>query len=248
MKITKTFSVMLFLALTVGLGPLASGCINSLPGGNTGDNLVTQKRQVPSFTGIRVGGAFEVTLTQGDTYSVVVEADGDIIDYITTEVSGDILKIGMKTDHPKFWHNNYTMRVTVTYKDLSSLDLSGAVEVETTNKLNGKDLQIESSGASEIKLDLAMQNLDMTASGASKLTLTGRVAQGKFDASGASELHCADLTVGDLALYGSGAVEAKVTVTGTLRANVSGACTVKYLGNPRVDVHSSGASTIKRAD
>jgi hypothetical protein len=43
-------------------------------------------------------------------------------------------------------------------------------------------------------------------------------------------------------------VEAKVNVTGSLKANLSGACSIRYKGNPKLDAHSSGASDIKKAD
>jgi hypothetical protein len=248
MKTPKIIQMILILVLTAGMSNLVTGCTIDLRDHDGSSDLSTQTRQVPSFTGLRVGGAFDVVLKQGDSYGVVVQADADIIDYITTDVKDGILRIGMKEHHQELFHNTTTLKVTVTYKELTSLDLSGASEVKTENKLTGTDLSIESSGASEVKLDMAVQNLDMSLSGASKLNLTGTAVQSKIDASGASEVSAADLAITNLSIYGSGAIEAKVNVSGTLKANVSGACTVKYLGNPSVDVRSSGASTIKRAN
>jgi hypothetical protein len=248
MKTQKIIQTIMILLLTAGMTNLVTGCTFDLRDPDSSGDLTTQTRQVSSFTGLRVGGAFDVVLKQGDSYGVVVQADADIIDYITTEVKDGILHIGMKEHHQEIFHNNSILKVTVTYKEITSLDLSGASEVKTENRLNGTDLSIESSGASEVKLDMAVQNLEMTLSGASKLNLTGTAAQGKIDASGASEVNAAELAITNLSIYGSGAIDAKVNVSGTLKANVSGACTVKYLGNPSVDVRSSGASTIKRAN
>ncbi len=134
-----------------------------------GDNVKKEKREVGSFTGIRVGGAFEVYVKQTGTCSVVIEADEEIMQYITTEVDGDILKIGMKKPKPSCWNNVNTLKAFITVADLESIDLSGAVEFTTESKIKGDELVMEISGAAEIDLDLDVQKLKVEMSGASSV-------------------------------------------------------------------------------
>lgn len=46
-------------------------------------NIVTEVRETGSFTGIRVSGGFEVELRHAGNEEVIVEADDNIIKYIT---------------------------------------------------------------------------------------------------------------------------------------------------------------------
>jgi hypothetical protein len=210
--------------------------------------VIKQTRPVSDFTEVEAGGAFEIFIRQASTSGVIVEADAEIIDQIVTEVVGSRLKIYFK-NRPSNWMRDIDeLKIYISVKDLKHLDLSGAVELVSENRISGMDLKLEASGASEVKLELAMQSLNLDLSGASELNLTGSAGTVRLDGSGASDIQAYDLAITDLTVYGSGAIEASVTVSGYLKANVSGACTIRYKGNPKVDIHSSGASSIKRAE
>ena len=210
------------------------------------DNVKKEKREVGSFTGIRVGGAFEVYVKQTGTCSVVIEADEEIMQYITTEVDGDILKIGMKKPKPSCWNNVNTLKAFITVADLESIDLSGAVEFTTGTKIKGETLNMDVSGAVEADLDLDVQTLQIEASGASELDIKGQAQEAIVKSSGASDMDAFDFQVENLSIYASGACDAKVHATGTLKVSASGACDVKYKGSASVNVHTSGASSVKK--
>src|SRR5579863_2634495 len=53
----------------------------------------TEDRHLSGFHAIEVGGPYDVTLTQGNTESVRVEAPEDVISHVTTEVENGVLKI-----------------------------------------------------------------------------------------------------------------------------------------------------------
>lgn len=50
-------------------------------------------RKETGFKGIEVGGVFQVEITAGKDFSVEVEADDNLLQYIKTEVEGDVLHI-----------------------------------------------------------------------------------------------------------------------------------------------------------
>jgi len=237
----------LFLIMIMMSGGVVSACrIDHRTGDPKGD-VVKQTRQVGPFSGIRVGGAFEVFIKQGAKQEVVVEAESDYIDNVKTRLSGNTLEIGM--EQPPRWGGDIdVLRVYVTVTDLTLLDLSGAVEIKSETRISTPKLDLEVSGAAEVNLDLAAQTMDMNLSGASELSFTGTAGDVRVDASGASEISAFEMAMTNLTMYGSGAVEAKVNVTGSLKANLSGACSIRYKGNPKLDAHSSGASDIKKAD
>lgn len=239
----------LFLVLMALSGGVVSACRFDHQKSGENGNVIRQTRTLGTFTGIHVGGAFEVYIKQSaTTQEVVVETESDLMDYVVTEVTDGVLEIKMKK-MPMHWpHDIDVLKVYITCSELKMLDLSGAAEICTQSRINGSKLEIEASGAVKSKLDLAVQELDLNISGASGLSFSGTAGEVRLDASGASEICAYEMTMTNLTVYGSGAVEVRANVTGSLKANMSGACNVRYKGNPRVDVHSSGACEIKQTD
>src|SRR5690606_6445715 len=57
-------------------------------------NVIIEKREVQkNFDKIRVSSLLKVELEQAPNYEIIVEADDNIIPYITTEVEGNTLKV-----------------------------------------------------------------------------------------------------------------------------------------------------------
>jgi len=106
------------------------------------------------------------------------------------------------------------------------VQLNGAVNL-TASQLSGRDLKLESNGASAITVAGSITNLDATLSGASKLN--------------AKSLQTQTATVSL-----NGASYGDVTVTETLNASISGAGALTYSGNPKsVEKDVSGAGSIR---
>ncbi|MFC2102366.1 head GIN domain-containing protein [Bacteroidota bacterium] len=234
----------LFIFLLSGMSAAVATPISNLTKAET---IKKETRSVGSFTGIKVGGAFEVFIKQTGTAGVEVEADADVLPYIITEVSGGILKIGMKKTPPKFWNGVNTLNVFITVADLNALSLSGAVEITTQTAVKGEKLEIEISGAVEADLNLDYQKVSMDISGASEIKMEGQAQEVSIEASGASELDAFGFDVKDLSLYASGACDANVSASGVLKISASGACDVRYKGGASVNSHTSGACSVKEA-
>ena len=58
----------------------------------------SQAREVPPFRGVELAGSNTVTIRVGGEQSVVVHADDNLIDTVTTDVSGGSLVIGNRSD------------------------------------------------------------------------------------------------------------------------------------------------------
>ncbi|MBE0649032.1 MAG: DUF2807 domain-containing protein [Bacteroidales bacterium] len=244
MKTMNYFKTILAIFLLSGMSAAVAMPLSNI---HKNESVQKETRDVGSFTGIKVGGAFEVFIKQSGTPGVVVEADSDILPYIVTEVNGGILKIGMKKSPPHQWNNVHTLNVYITVADLNALSLSGAVEITTQSEVKGENLEIEISGAVEADLNLNYQKLSMDVSGACEIKLSGQVQEFNIEASGASELDAFELNVKDLSLYASGACEANVNASGELKISASGACDVRYKGGASVNAHTSGACSVKQA-
>ncbi len=236
-KLILTAFVAIFGIFTVS----TSSCMY-LNGVDGNGDVQKENRDVSGFDAIRVGGAFEVILTQGNSESLVVEADANLMPLIRTEVRNHVLII----DTEKNIRNAEDLNLYITFKTLKNLRLSGAVEVKSENNIRTDALRIEGSGASEVTLDLITDELSCEFSGACEINLSGSAATCDINLTGASEVDAYDFEIGTLDIEISGAGDADVNVTGDLRARVSGAGTVRYKGNPRVDSYTSGAGSVKK--
>lgn len=238
MKTVKDYSVAIMIMAIVMLS-----C--NVVGERGNGNVVKQERKVESFNAIDVSGAFEVYLSQGTNQSVFVEADENLLPMIRTEVRGGTLMIG----NEKPIRNSKSLKVYITVPELKSIELSGAVNLTSQNKLSFTELGLEISGATETNLELAVQKLEINSSGGSKMRFTGMANKVDLDVSGAADIQAYDLMAEVVSVNISGAGDAEVYATKELYADVSGAASVRYKGDPaKVDSNVSGAGSVKKAN
>jgi hypothetical protein len=242
MKTTRTNSTGIISAMLITLLIIVScNVIGEMGSGN----VIRQERKVSSFNGIDVSGAFDVRLTQGTSNSVIVETDDNLMDLIRTEVRGNTLVI----DNKKPIYHSKSLKVFITFTDLKSIDLSGAVDIESQGKLTLPELAITGSGASNGKLDMDVQRLGIDFSGGSKLKLTGSAKDVDVDASGAVDLFAFDFPAENYKLDISGAGKAEINVSKNLNVDISGAASIHYKGSPtNIYQDISGAGTVKKVD
>ncbi len=242
MKTTKFYSVLMFACLFLGFSSLFASC-NLIGGVHGNGNVLKETRKVSSFDGIEVSGAFDIILKQGATEEVTVEADANLLPIIRTEVDGSTLKIETRESI----HHVTLMRVYITVKDLKKIDASGAVDIKTDGVITVPELSIDASGATDSKLNISVQKLVLDCSGASKIKLTGTAVDVNMDLSGASDIFAFDMPAENYDIEISGAGNAQLTVNKRIRAEISGAGSVKYKGSPtEIDQSVSGAGSIKK--
>jgi len=237
MKSNTTILATLLLLITLS----SSGCMY-MSGIKGNGNVVKETREVSSFDGIKVGGAFNVYLTQSNTESLTIEADENLLKIIETRVRGNTLVISTKENI----RGSEELNIFITFKDIDKLDISGACDLESEGMLKFSTLKLEASGASEIDLQLTTSKLSCDFSGASDIEFSGKVKECDIEISGAAELKAFDLETEEMELRVSGAADAKVNASKYLKVNASGAASVQYVGNPNIDQHTSGASSIRK--
>lgn len=236
MKMTKTlFTFGLLMSLAIALQPLW--------GQRRGNGqVVRETRDLANFSAIDVGGAFEVYLTQGP-FSVEIEADENLMAVIVTEVKNGRLHI--YTDGRGI-NRAEKLNLYLSLPELKGLDLSGATEVVAQSTFTTPFLQIDVSGAAQLSLDLAVEELHFESSGAAEATLQGSATKALIGMSGASELKAAAMTNQLMEVHQSGASEAHVHCVGDIQASLSGGSDLRCSGNPashRID--RSGAASVR---
>lgn len=124
------------------------------------------------------------------------------------------------------------------------VELSGSSHLQLP-ALSTTEARVQASGSSNILLkDLQAQNFDVHLSGASSLKVkgSGAVHQQRLESSGASDYRADDLLVQQAQVSASGASNIRLQVTDSLNATLSGGSGLRYAGNPRAHINSSGGS------
>lgn len=235
---TKTFTLILAL-LAFSIVAISSPAKRVKGSGN----VIKETRNVTGFHSIDVGGAFEIELIKSTSEKVVIEADDNIMPHIITKVSGGELDISTDADI----NNPNELKITIYYKSINELDISGAADLYSSDVLKSENLELDFSGASEVTLKLDVGTLEIDLSGASKIELEGQAGMVKLDASGAAVVHAYGLEIKQLDLDSSGASVVKVLVMDKLNIDSSGASSVRYKGSPSINlIDISGASSVKK--
>jgi len=223
----KKIGLIVFIfALSIGLAfstNCSFGGFSNLSGVQGSGTSKSETRSVSGFTKIDAGGAINVEVAVEKDFSVVVEADDNLLTNIKTEVSGDTLKVYSEDRiSPKTRIN-----VKISMPAIEGLDLSGASSGNVAG-VNANSLELKASGASKIKIDGIAKELNA-------------------DASGASTIDAESLAVENADVEASGASKAVVAATNDLKVDASGASKISYVGEPKsIKQNSSGASSVTK--
>ena len=210
----------IFFVLSVCL--LIAGC--HLPGIRGNGRIKTEERPIAAFVNLDAGGAFEIEWQNGSP-AVRITTDENLLTYIENDVSGDTLRLRTR-EH--VWPTR-GIKVVISSPTRAGGRIRGAVKL-TAKQLSGPSFALESRGASQVSLD-------------------GNIDRLLVDMTGASQLAADGLQAKTAEISTTGAGDAEVAVTDTLKVVITGAGKVTYSGNPpTIKKQITGAGSIRRND
>ena len=208
-----------------------------------------EHRSLPPFHQLEIGGSADVALLQSDSESIDVEAGRHT--RVSAEVSNGRLRL-RAVDGRRWWNRLFGGRspsaphVTLRFRALDVIDMNGSVKLRAA-RLEAPSLRIVASGGSTLSIDdLRATSLRVNGSGALDAKLAGRVEQQFVSISGAGSYHADKLIADDATVNVSGVGDVVVSAQKTLRANISDAGNIEYIGDPKVIEHVSGIGRVRR--
>ena len=227
----------IFLGIVIAFA--LNSCINTIDGNG---EVTKEQRAVSSFNKIDISGTFDVLINQGNEERLELEVDENLLEYIETEVKNNTLYISSKQSIG----NATSLKLYITVVEVNDIDVSGAIKLRNKGTYQTENLEIEVSGAGDIKLDVDVENLSMDMSGASETKLSGSAKNFEIEISGAGDLQAKKLKTRNTTIDISGAGSAVVFAKKTLKVEVSGAGSVKYKGSPKIEKDISGAGSVEK--
>ena len=197
------------------------------PGTPGSGNVVTESREVSNFNTIELDYPAQVTVTQGKSESVKIEAEDNVLPGLQTRVRGNTLEIFYQISDGKHVNPTKAVKINVVVKDLKEVNFSSAGELI----INGLDTD----------------HLDISLSGAGSMTASGEADDFRLNISGFGSFNGKDLHTLTAKIDMSGAGSATVWVEDDLNASVSGVGSVNYYGSPKVTKQVSGVGSISKS-
>jgi hypothetical protein len=231
-------SVLVLAAL--GCSLVSIGPINTVIGSG---KVVQEARSVSGFNQIELAISGDAYVQQGNSESLTIEGEDNILPLITTNVQGNRLVIGSKpgtsfsTRRPLVFH--------ITVKDLRALEISGSGKFDVgqvqTNLMN---LQI--SGSGEIGFDqLTAQSLMANINGSGTIQVSaGGVAKQTVEIPGSGNFNADQLQSQAASVHLDGSGNASLWVTDRLDVQVNGSGKVYYYGSPQVSSVINGSGSV----
>ena len=226
----------------------ASGCREVFGKRIRGNGQVTtESRSLSSFHSVDVSGAMNVYVKYDSVYSVHVEADENLQEYVDVHNERGTLHIH-EADNVNLKPSR-SIKVHVAGPDFKRFEASGACDIFSDNKILGSEgIVIDLSGASNVKMELNSPKIDVEVSGAGSVELSGETKDLKIHGTGASEIKAFGLLAENVEVRITGAGDADVNASVKLDVSVSGAGNIRYKGNANVSQKVSGAGSVKKVD
>lgn len=207
---------------------------------------ITREYTNTNFTAIDVGSAFQVDIKRADAFSIKIAAGERVFDNIQVTQTEETLKIEIIPGLSIF--GIFDAKAEISMPVVDDLELSGATRTTMEGFTTDSQFVAKISGASSLDMtNVQFADLTVELSGASRLTAQGTGGDLTCDVSGASNLEFENFQINNANVDLSGASHAVINPTGTLNADVSGASTLQYVGNPTLGtINTSGASTVNK--
>lgn len=209
-------------------------------------NIKKESRNASDYSGIELQGSMDVQIDYGNSKSISVEADENLLPYIETEVENGVLKVRQKKGVNLKSNNKLVVYASLT--KLTNITLSGSGNIRGTGAFsnNGKTA-IKLSGSGNISLGVAdISQLDVSISGSGNIGLKGNQSNNISVAiSGSGNLDCSNFTTNDVYARVSGSGNIKVNASKSIDARVSGSGNIYYKGTAtNLSMKASGSGKI----
>ncbi|MHB8872955.1 MAG: head GIN domain-containing protein [Myxococcaceae bacterium] len=228
-----------FAVAVAAIGVLA-GC-----GGVPGNGDIRQEvREVGAFEAVNVSFGLTAEVRLGETTSVTIEADENLLPLFVTEVKDGRLDVTLDNAFGLF--PTASPKVTIVTPRLTAVEASGGSTIVAWAS-EGADFTAVASGGSTVTVcELSTERVSATASGGSRIKLVGTSHELTAVFSGGSGLDSRGLGAESVTLDGSGGAYGKLIATSELSGSISGGSVFTVRGSPSTArLATSGGSFVR---
>jgi hypothetical protein len=208
--------------------------------------ILSENRQVGSFSGVNNNTSFTVRVSRDSIYSVRVDADENLIKSIHTYTEDDVLIIENQGD--RCINSAGPVLIDIHVPELNKVIQNGSGNISADN-FTSNYMNVENSGSGYIDLKYILADeIDIHLSGSGIITISGTSAIGNYTLSGSGRINADKLKLINCIALISGSGDVSCHVTDNLEAGISGSGIVYYHGDPLVIKNISGSGRVVKLD
>lgn len=236
------------VALLAGLLALAAvSCNQSFLCERGSGPVVEEILSLPDFDAVEVLGSAEVFLSKGDSISVRVRSQENVLESLDFRVVNDQLIVDVEG-----CFFDYGLEVFITLdRPLRALSLSGSGSIASEDTLLAASLlELRVTGSGSLDLPVDAGEINTRISGSGDVFLQGKASRHEFQTSGSGSLNAFGLLATDYEVQVSGSSKSEVYVNGgTLDVEITGSGEVAYKGAPSgINTRISGSGRVVDAN
>jgi hypothetical protein len=240
-KVLKFFGFLiigLFLITACGLSTIQDSREEITGSGN----VITESREVSGFDSVSHTGIGRVIIDQGDQESLTIEADDNILEYITSEVKSGNLVLSFNEDVR--FESTSSITFNVGAKEIVELNSTGTGSIEI-DELSTDNLNFSTSGTGSISIgSLTANDLAVNANGTGDIQLAGNVETQEINRVGTGDYDAPDLESKTAIVKATGTGSVVIWVLDSLDVEITGTSKVSYYGSPNVTQDISGTGSL----
>ena len=190
-----------------------------------------------SFTSFSTDQALDLSIHQSD--SSYIKVVGNNIDIDKIDLNNNNGHLIIRVHGTSIINSN----IHIYTKEFKGIDISSAADLHSVGQINGDQLKVEISGASDAKLSIDYKTVDVFLSGASDLSIYGHMEELNLQASGASDFDSYGAKNTTSNVKASGSCDIKVNPDSNLIAELSGASELSFKTEPAHKAISTSGSS-----
>ncbi|MBM3135496.1 MAG: DUF2807 domain-containing protein [Chloroflexi bacterium] len=208
--------------------------------------VITETRDVRNFSALSLTVVGDLTIVQGPTEALTIEAEDNILPHIKAEVRNGTLFIRFDRQN---WQDRFQptkpIKFNLALKNLTAVESSGAESIKSAS-LKTNRLRLTLNGAGNVKIErLEADEIVTVVNGASNVDLAGQVTRQEVTLNGLGSYRAGDLNsqIAKIAVNGAGG--ATLWVREGLDVRITGVGGVNYYGNPTVTKDITGVGAFR---
>ncbi len=205
--------------------------------------METERRSVPAFRSVDFSGSGELEIRRGPQ-RLAVTADGNVLPFVETTVSGGRLHIGFKPGISII--KTSKLVVEIAMPELEALTISGSGDA-IVGRFEGDAFEASISGSGSLRADLGYGSVDVSISGSGGVALAGRTDKASVRITGSGSLDARDFAAADARITISGSGNAELRASKRLDVDIGGSGGVRYWGSPRLSTEVKGSGSVRKA-
>jgi len=245
MKTLRSFGIGLILVASATLTFLSCSAMLYISGSG---QMSREIRAVNDFDAVVLNGSGELTIEQGSSPSLTVEAEDNIISYVESTIEGRTLTLGLRAD--SWSHSIFTTRptrYTLIVRDLTNVTVNGSGGAHI-GAVRTPFMTVNVNGSGPVVVEsLSASRLTATITGSGSVECSGVVDRSEASILSSGSAKLSGLSCNQAVVYIAGSGSCSVDARSSLDVSILGSGSVEYCGNPAITSLILGSGRLRPA-